>query len=172
MLGNGGHVCSRLSAHPVALLRSTTSVLTSRLPLHDVRDAVALCGNVIARSRLTLSPDEHDDLLTYLVETAWKLSLRYEQGRGSTTTFAGWATTILRMRIVDWQREKYGRGYRPHFVSLDDPEHDRVGASLEAGDGDPADSGDPALGGLLADRDRERARDYAELGLAPPRRVA
>jgi DNA-directed RNA polymerase specialized sigma24 family protein len=109
--------------------RSATSVLAGKLLLHEVRDTEALCARVIARSRLTLDGHDYEDLLTFLVESAWELSLRYERGRGSTTTFAGYATTILRRRVFDWQRGRYGRGYRPQLISLDDLEPDRLAAT-------------------------------------------
>jgi DNA-directed RNA polymerase specialized sigma24 family protein len=96
-------------------------VLASKFALHDVRDAVALCGNVIAKSGLKLDHHQHEDLLAFLLEECWLLSLRYERGRGSTSTFAGWASYILRRRVVDWLRAQRGRGYRPEIVSLEIP---------------------------------------------------
>src|SRR5262245_11295644 len=105
------------------------------LALHDVADAQALVGAVITRSGLSLSADEHEDLAEYLLVELWKLSLRYEPGAGR---FSSYATGILKRRVVDWKRSRYGRtrwqfaGYtyerpRPQVVSLDDPDHDRLG---------------------------------------------
>ena len=49
---------------------------------HDVE---ALLVRAIGRSRYAnaLRPDERDDLLTYLLEFAWKLSEKFDPGRGS-----------------------------------------------------------------------------------------
>ena len=90
-----------------------------RLELHDVKDTEALCGKVVARSGLRLTPDQHERLVTYLIETAWELSLRYRPGTGSTANFASWCTVILRKRVVDWIRTEQGRYPRPEVVSLD-----------------------------------------------------
>src|SRR6266508_1707176 len=54
------HRCCGSDVRNAALLRWTASVLASKLALHEVRDAEALCGRVIARSRLELDYHEHE----------------------------------------------------------------------------------------------------------------
>ncbi len=150
------------------------------LRLHDVADAEALAASIVYGSGLELSYHDAEDLHAYLVATAWQLSLVYEPGGIS---FSSWAGTTLRRRLVDWQRQRFGRtrwqfagrSYeraRPQLVSLDDPEHDRLGDDLTARGGDPEADCDSGLGGLYAARDRARAADYETLGLRPPRRAA
>jgi hypothetical protein len=88
------------------------------------------------------------------------VSLKYDAERGEFTTWIGRARG---RSITDWQRKHYGRTKwvfrdrvyerpRPQLVSLD--------------------AGDPDLEGLLADGDRQRARDLDTLGLEAPRRAA
>jgi hypothetical protein len=146
------------------------------LALLDVEDTERLVNHVIVRSGLALRPHQHDELATFLIAECWKLSLRFERGRGSTTTFAGWAATNLRLRVVDWLRHEFGSSrlvhQRPEFLSLDDPDRDHLGSALGARDGDPAASCDPDLERLDAARNRERARDYETLGLGSNGRTA
>ena len=132
-------------------------VLHGRLELHDCRDIEALCINIVNRSRLTLNHYDREDLIAYLVVDAWKLSLRYQPGRGSTRDFTGWAHHILTRRVIEWQRTKYGR-YRPRpaTVSLDDPmEH-----TDHAITGDPTD-----------DRSTDLTRILRPRSSPPPRRA-
>jgi hypothetical protein len=154
---------TRLSVTPETLLRSATSVLGSAFPLHDVRNVEALCERVIQRSRLNLSYHDHEDLLAYLVEVCWRLSTKYEHGRGSTNSFAGWATYILRLRLIEWQREKYRRG-GADVLGLDAPDDDPLGSSV-AGSGLADDSsGFSADMRTLAQRARRpgRANDWLD----------
>jgi hypothetical protein len=143
-----------------------------------VRDVEALCVSIVQRSSLELSHHEREDLTTYLIETCWSLSLRFEPGG---ITFSTWAGNTLKLRLVDWQRSRKGRtkwafangsSYvrtRPEYVSFDadDSLRDRVEAAQSERKGDPEDDRDPDLGGLLADRDSSRARDLSEMGLEP-----
>jgi hypothetical protein len=154
------------------------SLLSRPLRLHDIEDTEQLVGHVIARSGLTLRPQQRDELATYLIEECWRLSLRYEQGRGSTTTFSGWATTNLRLRVVDWIRQEFGSSRvvhkRPQLVSLDadDPGGNRLDESLGSSAGDPAADHSADLERVLGEGGSPRARDYLALGLRPPGRVA
>jgi hypothetical protein len=54
------------------------------------------------------------------------------------------------------------------LVSLD-VERDRMDDAHSTSDSDPAADSSTDLGRLLAERDRQRTRDYAALGLDPPR---
>jgi hypothetical protein len=100
-------------------------VLNGRLSLWDVDDVEKLANHVIVRARLELRPHQRESLLAFLISEAWTLSLRYQPGNGSTTTFSGWATTNLQKRITDWFRQEPEFGStrvvypRPQLLSLD-----------------------------------------------------
>ncbi|MBA2360806.1 MAG: hypothetical protein H0V79_07755 [Actinobacteria bacterium] len=158
-------------------------LLSSPFLLHGV-DVEALAWRVIAADRrLDLRHHQREELAGYLIAEIWRLSLRFEPGRGS---FAGFAHSTARLRVTDWLRAEFGRTIwkfsehsyereRPGVVSLDSmatDERDRVDRTLTAREGDPAGDRDPDLRGLEADRDRTRALDYGLLGLDPPRRAA
>jgi DNA-directed RNA polymerase specialized sigma24 family protein len=108
------------------------------LPLHDIDDAAGFVGAVIRRSGIKLGHEDREDLHQHLLIAAWQLSLKYDPDRGSFSSLAG---TALRRKIVDWQRQRYGRRTwkfknrvherrLPELVSLDDPEHDRLGTAV------------------------------------------
>jgi DNA-directed RNA polymerase specialized sigma24 family protein len=150
-------------------------LLSRPLPLFDVRDVEALCTGIVQRSRLTLDHHDREDLTAYLIATCWELSLRYEPGQ---TSFSTWATTTLKLRVIDWNRKRNGRtrwqfsGHtyereRPRLVPLDAELVD----TLPARAGDPALDSETALGGILDAGDSQEARDYLALGLEPPRRA-
>jgi hypothetical protein len=112
------------------------------LALHDVDDAERFCASVVTRSGLQLSYHDHEDPQAWLVSECWLLSLRYEPGGVSFSTFAGYT---LRRRAIDWQRQRFGRRTwrfrdkvyerpRVELISLDDPLNDRLGSTL-AGSG-------------------------------------
>jgi len=130
-----------------------------------VRDVEALCWSVVDRSRLKLNHHDRADLTTYLIETCWVLSERFEPGGIKFSTFA---TNTLRFRLVDWQRSRNGRtkwsfaGFtyervQPQLVSLDadDSLSDRLGSSL-AGSG--LDDGEPRLSDELRALDKRSSR--------------
>jgi hypothetical protein len=146
------------------------------LQLHDVQDAERFVSAIASKSGLALSYHDREDLQQWLLEQVWTLSLKYTPGRGSTTSFAGWATTQLRLRVVDWQRARFGRTKwqfrdhvherkRPTVVSLDygDADRDRLGESDSTDGGDPATSGDTDGRWLHAERGRRRTRDLEEM---------
>ena len=103
-------------------------MLPGVLALHDVRDVEGFCVRIIRGSSVDLDADRYEDLLTYLIETAWELSKI--EPRQWDRSFSGWAHPLLRLRVVDWQRSKYrtkwqfkDRTYErpiPVFVSVDD----------------------------------------------------
>ena len=157
-------------------------MLNSRLALHDVDDAEGFCAQLAGRAGLELSFHEREDLLAFLIATCWFLSTKYEPGGMAFSTYA---TYTLKLRIVDWQRAKKGRSKwqfkdstyerpRVQLVSLDalDTDGDQLVDALTTQAGDPSSDCDPAFGGLLADGDRQRARDLDTLGLSATRRVA
>jgi DNA-directed RNA polymerase specialized sigma24 family protein len=145
-----------------------------KLTLFDVDDVFGLAHGIVSRSGLHLSWHDREDLVAYLAELAWELSLTYDAGRGS---FSNFATVRLRQRTTDWMRQRKGRTvwkFKTHtyvrprvdLVSLDGG-RDPLAESLAALDRDLEDGGGPACSGLLADRDRTRARDLGVLGLGP-----
>jgi hypothetical protein len=149
--------------------------LVTLLKLHDVEDAERFVGAIVTRSGLVLSWSDREDLEQFLLVQAWELSLRYEAGGISFSSFAG---TTLRLRLVDWQRQRNGRTRwvfrdrvyerpRATLVSLDE-----LDEPLATGSGDPAADSSPDLERLLTTGDRQRAEDLWTLGLQPPRRAA
>jgi hypothetical protein len=102
--------------------------------LWNIDDAEAFASRIVERRRLNwLLPHERDDLVVFLVETAWELSLRYEP---MGFAFSQWARPTLDKRVTDWlRREFFDARYvsgPPELVPLDadDPEHDRLGVAL------------------------------------------
>ena len=160
------------------------SLLSSAFRLHDLEDVERFCAGILQQSGPRLSHHEHEDALSWLIETAWELSLRYEPG-DRPARFGFYAKSILVKRVHDWRRQRYGRTVwkfagrtyerpRIELVSLDSDDaggHQLV-ASLRTWSGDREADCDPELGGLLGARDRQEARDHATLGLRPPGRAA
>jgi hypothetical protein len=142
------------------------------LRLHDVDDGVRFVGAIANRSRLDLSYHDAEDLRQYLVTELWLLSTRYDPA-ASGISFSTWAGTTLRLRVTDWQRQRFGRtkwkwadgtSYerpRPSVVPFDA----RLDGALSSGAGDPADGGDLSLRGVLDGGDRQRLQDLETLGL-------
>ena len=155
-------------------------LLPAKLTILDVDDVERFASQIVRFSGLDLSHHEREDLTAYLIETAWELSLRYDPA--GVSSFRIWARRTLRLRCVDWVRSHRGRtkwsfaagSYerpRTRLVSLDNgvgSADDRLGEALAACDGDPASGRDSDLRGLFAGRDRQRARDLAEMGLELP----
>ena len=143
-----------------------------RLTLDDVDDASGFVAAIVTRSGLALSFHDREDLEQYLLVECWRLSLVYTAGGISFSTYAG---NTLRHRCVDWERKRRGRTVwrfrdRVHTRSLPqlvplDSDRDRLEQALAEGAGDRAADRDEAGGGLLAERDRARARDLEALGL-------
>jgi hypothetical protein len=152
-----------------------------KLTLFEIDDAERFCSAIASKCGSSLSWSDREDLEQYLLVECWLLSLTYKPGAAS---FSSYANGKLRLRVVDWQRQRNGRKRwvfrdrvyerpRPTFVSLDDDaERDRLEQTLAPPASDSSADCDPALAGLHADRDRQRARDYHELGLEAPRRAA
>jgi DNA-directed RNA polymerase specialized sigma24 family protein len=151
------------------------ALLNQRWALHDVDDVEALLVKAVSRSRFaaSLRADDHDDLITWLFEVAWKLSGSFDPNRGS---FSNFLYCAAQRRAIDWQRSRYrtkwqfagGRTYerlRPTLVPFDA----RVDDALGSGAGDPANSGDLGLAGVFDGGDRQRIRDLETLGLRSPR---
>ena len=83
-------------------------LLNAKLQLHEVEDVEGVCVSVIRRSGLELSHHDFEDCLTYLIETSWELSLRYEKG-DHPSRFNFYLGRRLRIQLSEWQRRRYGR---------------------------------------------------------------
>jgi hypothetical protein len=143
-----------------------------KLPLYDVDDAFGLASGLVNRSGLSPSWHDREDLVAYLAELAWELSLDYDSRRGPFSTFA---SIRLRQRTTDWIRQRNGRTvwkFKSHtyirprvdLVSLDGGV-DRLDESLAARSGDPAADRAPDLGGVFSDGSRQADRHLRTLGL-------
>jgi hypothetical protein len=156
------------------------------LVLWDVDDAARFCSAIVTRSGLALSHHDREDLQQHLFIQIWELSLRYDSGDPKfPPRFSVYATNLLRLRIVDWQRAKLGRSRwtfhdrvyereRPQLVSLDvnDAGDDGVESAL-AGSG--LDRGERELADelrLLRKRSRPPAGYFAEVHRELSRRTA
>ena len=85
-------------------------MLNSKLALHDVEDVEALAKDVIRKSGLTLDAYAYEDLLAYLVETAWELSIAWEPARVQPYgRFSHECYRRLALRVTDWHRRRNGR---------------------------------------------------------------
>jgi hypothetical protein len=65
-----------------------------------------LCARVIQRSGLKLGHHDREDLLAYLLSTAWQLSVGFDPAR-TGKNFSGFALYVLRRRVTDWQRSRF-----------------------------------------------------------------
>jgi DNA-directed RNA polymerase specialized sigma24 family protein len=146
------------------------------LKLWDVDDASAFVWAIVRKGGRELDYHDAEDLHAYLLAECWRLSLRYVPGG---VDFDGWAAKILRVRVVDWERQRSGRTRwqfadrtyertRPTLVPLDD---DSMGDAERAQSSDPETDCDSSLRRVLAGGSSTRARDYETLGLEPPRRA-
>jgi hypothetical protein len=123
-------------------------LLNGTFSLLDIRDVESFTGRIVERTSGRLSVEDREELHVYLIAECWELSTRFQPGRISFSSYAG---TNLRLRVVDWQRQRFGRNRwvfkdrvyerpRVELVSLDslDPDEDRMGnpvAGSELGDG-------------------------------------
>jgi hypothetical protein len=154
------------------------SILYGTYSLLGIADVEAFTARIIQRSQLDeLSAHDREELHAYLISECWRESTRFEPGGITFSTLAG---HVLRRRVTDWKRARYGRTVwkfrtrtyiRPTtiIVSLDadDPERGRLVDTLATQTSDPAADSNTDLAGLLADGSRTRARDLLELGLEP-----
>lgn len=148
-------------------------LLNGKLELLGIDDVEQFCGFVVQRSGLRLSAHDQEELTVWLIEECWRLSLRYQAGG---ITFSTWARHTLSRRVVDWQRSRYCtrwvfKGHvherpRPQLVSLDadDEERDRVESSFAASSVDGDTSGFAADMRALGARARRPGGRYDPLG--------
>jgi len=154
-------------------------LLNSKLALHEVEDVEGVCVSTLQRSGLELSQADREDCLTYLIETAWKLSLAYDAG-GRESRFGVYLSRRLRTQIYEWQRQRFGRRvwkFKTHtyvrprvdLVSLD-ADRDSLESALTSDGLDLANGRYECEPGLERERDQQRVRDLELLGLAADRR--
>jgi len=103
-------------------------VLNGKLRLHDIDDVEAFSAYLINRQRRDgYNGYDYEELLTWFIESTWKLSLRYDPERGSS--FRNFVASKL--RVASWERERFGRTRwvfsshvyerpRPTFVPIED----------------------------------------------------
>jgi hypothetical protein len=71
----------------------------------DVEDLCQrVARNYCRRTNARLPVADMDDLVCYLIETAWELSERFNPTT-TTSRFANYAYSILSLRCVDWTRQ-------------------------------------------------------------------
>lgn len=123
-------------------------LLNAKWALREIRDVEAFVWAIVGRSKLQSSRDELQDLAAYLIAECWLLGERYEPGG---IKFSTWATTTLRLRTIDWMRQRRGRtrwAFAGHV-------HERERAPVDSLD-DRRERGldEPVTGGML-DRGRD-----------------
>ena len=155
------------------------SLLNGRLSLHDVANVEAFVRAALDdRLRLWgahLRPHDYEEALTELLTVCWELSRRYDPAK-SEQSFSTYAGRILRLRVADFYRKRfgdrrYGRGAEDR-VSLDErAEKHRLERADGAGQEDPTLDRSPDLAGVLGGRAGDRVRDIASLCQPAPRRA-
>lgn len=111
---------------------SCPRLLATPLAVHDVRDLEshvrALVDLQLGLWNAKLDATMYEDLLAYLLATAWAIALRYEPS--SSLAFSTFSRRILRLRIVDWYRDAFGasrynlNGLEISYESLRAAHHD------------------------------------------------
>ena len=112
------------------------TLLNAKYSLLGIADVEGFTGRIVKHSGLRLSVQDREELHVWLIEECWLLSRRYEP-QPSGITFSSWAGHKLRLRVVDWQRSRFGRTRwqfagrvyereRPRLVSLDADDSERV----------------------------------------------
>jgi DNA-directed RNA polymerase specialized sigma24 family protein len=87
---------------PACCIADVEKLARSVLSAHE-RGGVKRNGG-LDRPGMTLTESDREDLLAYLVSTAWQLSQRFD-GRGR---LAGYVVQTLHRRVVDWVRVRFG----------------------------------------------------------------
>jgi hypothetical protein len=130
-------------------------LLNGTFSLLGIQDVEAFCGRIVERSGLRLSVEDREEFLVFLVEECWLLSTRFQHSRISFSSYAG---TNLRLRAVDWQRQRFGR---TRWVFKDRvyerPRVELVSLDADGGDGEL----DGPVGGRPLAATADRAPDLA-----------
>lgn len=114
-------------------------MLNGTFALHDIENVEGFC-EVVLQEQLrkfgsTLKTQDKEDCLSYLISTAWELSVKWEADRNYS--FSQYAGNILKLRVVDWYRNRFGDSRyasKPEIISLQawDEGASHVGAEDEA----------------------------------------
>lgn len=87
------------------------TLLAGRLALSDVHDVEALCRSILNRElpklQAWMSEEDTEDALAHLLEHVVRLWRAFDGERN--TSFAGYAGSILPLRLPDWYRARFGR---------------------------------------------------------------
>ena len=155
-------------------------MLNGRLTLHDITDVEAFCTTIANGSLRQHNPTDQEDLIAYLIEETWILSLRYHPGG---ITFSTWARHTLHRRTIDHLRKRDGRTTwqfngsrheraRRTIVSLDDPDARRLDSTHTSSPVDAAGDSPPDLTWALSTRAREDPRHHAKVDQPTARHAA
>jgi DNA-directed RNA polymerase specialized sigma24 family protein len=160
------YTAHRLSVYPVPaaiVFKCWMPLLSRAFRLHDVDDVEGLArralGDQLRSIGAHLSGHEHEDAVTFLIETTWEASLRYDPERSSS--FSRFSYRLCRRRTIDFIRQRNGRTRwqfsswthtrtRPEVLSLDGPGGSELEPALGRGQRDFADDRCPDLGRILA----------------------
>lgn len=152
--------------------------LPEGLPRREQVDAEPFCRWIFRRSRLEFSYHDEEEAISFLIEECWQLSLGYQHGINAKC-FSNYATGLLKHRLTDWQRKRFGRTKwqfadrtyerpRPVHIPLDDrPDTTDPSLELDASVYSLAD-----LLGLQRERDRGVSPAVDGMGKAPSREAA
>lgn len=133
-------------------------VLNGVLPLGDIRDVEKLCDRVVAQATrgAALTPHQREELVAHLIGEVWILSLRFNPERGAR--FSTFVIGQLRLRVIDWQRRKMGRGASPGewgVLAADDLGADELERALARREGDDPADRVASVDGLIAAGSRD-----------------
>jgi hypothetical protein len=86
------------------------ALLAGVLSLHDVKDVEALADRALSDTLKSwgarLERDDREDLLAYLIGVAWEIAPAFDKAK--TPSFSTFAYRRLRLRTVDWYRQRFG----------------------------------------------------------------
>jgi DNA-directed RNA polymerase specialized sigma24 family protein len=140
------------------------SLLSRAFALHDVDDVEGLArralGDQLRSMGAHLSGHEHEDAVTFLIETTWEASLRFDPSRSSS--FSKFSYQLCRRRTIDFIRQRNGRTKwqfsswthtrtRPDILSLNAPLDGELGSAFGRGQENFADDRSPDLLRVLLD---------------------
>ena len=93
-------------------------MIATTVAMHDIRDAEGFCAYTIRKSRIRLTPDQHEELLAEGLCILAELAAKYDHqrdGYAQAGTFSGYAGMLLPKRLDDaWHR------MNPHHHSVRD----------------------------------------------------
>jgi DNA-directed RNA polymerase specialized sigma24 family protein len=100
--------CDGRHCVPDKCIADVEKLARSVLSAHE-RGGVKRNGS-LDRPGMTLTESDREDLLAYLVSTAWQLAQKFEPGRGR---LAGYVVQNLHRRLIDWTRVRFGSARYP-----------------------------------------------------------